>query len=64
MSLNRLDLTFRLWGEEEQVAYDNLPKFIQDSERGESMSDNVSDLEDAADGVDEIISTLQTIIGR
>lgn len=47
--------------EEEQEAYDNLPESIQYSKRGESMSDNVSDLEDAAN---DIISTLQDIIER
>lgn len=51
-------------GEEEQEAYDNLPESIQYSKRGESMSDNVSDLEDAASNLDDIISTLQDIIER
>lgn len=51
-------------GVEEQEAYDNLPESIQNSERGESMSDNVSDLEDAASNLDDIICTLQNIIER
>lgn len=51
-------------GVEEQEAYENLPESIQNSERGESMYDNTSDLEDAASNLDDIICTLQNIIER
>ena len=48
--------------EEEQEAFDNLPEGIQDSERGEIMEGNVSDLEQASCDLDEIISRLQEVI--
>ena len=50
--------------EEEQEAYDNLPESIQDSERGEAMSENIDSMESAASDLDDIISTLQEIIER
>jgi hypothetical protein len=50
--------------EEEQEAYDNLPESIQYSERGEAMSDTVSDLEYAASDLEDILETLQEIIER
>ena len=48
----------------EQEAYDNLPESIQYSERGETMSANISDLDDAASSIDDVMSTLQDIIER
>lgn len=51
-------------GVEEQEAYENLPESIQNSERGESMFDNASDLEDAVSNLDDIICTLRNIIER
>ena len=50
--------------EEEQEAYDNLPESIQYSERGEAMSEYVTDLDDAASSIDDVMSTLQDIIER
>lgn len=50
--------------EEEQEAYDNLPDGIQDSEKGETMYEAISDLEDASSNFDDIIDTLQDIIER
>ena len=50
--------------EEEQEAYDNLPESIQYSERGDSMSDYITDLDDAASSIDDVMSTLQDIIER
>lgn len=51
-------------GEEESEAYDNLPYSIQDSGKGEAISENASDLEQAASDIDDIMSTLQYIIER
>jgi len=48
--------------EEEQEAYDNLPESIQYSERGETMSNNVSEMEDVASELDDLIGRLQEII--
>jgi ABC-type transporter Mla subunit MlaD len=50
--------------EEEQEAFDNLPESIQYSERGDAMSEAVSDLEDASSSIDDVMSTLQDIIDR
>ena len=50
--------------EGEQEAYDNLPDSIQDTERGETMSENASDLEQAASDLEDIIGTLQEIVER
>jgi hypothetical protein len=49
---------------EEQDAYDNLPEGIQDSERGDVMEENVSDIDDAASSIEEIMDTIQDIIDR
>ena len=49
---------------EEQEAYDNLPDSLQDSDQGGAISDNVSDLEQAASDIEDIISNLQDIIER
>lgn len=50
--------------EEEYEAYSSLPDSIQDSERGEAMSENADDLETASSDLDDIISNLQDIIDR
>lgn len=50
--------------EEEQFAYENLPEAIRESERGEAMSENTSDIEQAASDVGEIINLLQDIVLR
>ena len=38
---------------EEKDAYDNMPESIQNSERGETMSDNLSQLEDMVANLEE-----------
>lgn len=48
--------------EEEQEAYDNMPESLQDSERGQSLYDNIDALESAASDLDDIISNLQEIL--
>lgn len=48
--------------EEEQEAYDNLPEGIQDSERGETMYNNVSEMEEASSTLEDVISQLQDVI--
>ncbi len=44
--------------EEEQEAYDNLPEGIQDSDRGERMSEAISSLENALYDFDTIVENL------
>lgn len=57
--------------DEEQESYDALPEGVQDSERGEIMSDNVDGLDEAfsviedwPDDIDEAIRSVQEAIDR
>lgn len=50
--------------DEEQEKYDNLPESLQDSERGETFTDNVDNMETAYDDIDDAISNLQEILDR
>ena len=50
--------------DEEQEKYDNLPDSLQDSERGETFTDNVDNMETAYDSLDEAIGYLQEIFDR
>lgn len=50
--------------DEEQECYDNLPESLQYSERGEAMEENVSDLDEACDELDTVISNLADLIER
>ena len=53
-----------LWSiyEDEEQAYDNLPEGIQESERGETMQDNMGIIEDAYNDLDNLISNLNELI--
>lgn len=50
--------------DEEQNCYDNLPEGLIDSERGEAMSDNCDDLENAIDSLEEVIDYIKGVIMR
>lgn len=57
--------------DEEEESYDNLPEGVQDSERGEAMEENASQLDDAmselesiGDSVGEQIDLIQEVIDR
>lgn len=50
--------------EEEQEAFDNMPEGIQYSERGEIMEENISELEDAASNLDDVINQILEIIEK
>ena len=50
--------------DEEQEKYDNLPDSLQDSERGETFTDNVDNMETAYDNLDEAIGWLLEILDR
>ena len=63
-SLGELKEQIEAIGSEEQEAFDNLPEGIQYSDRGEAMSENASDLEQAGSDLDDIISSLQEIVER
>lgn len=44
--------------DEEQEAFDNLPESFQASERGETMEDNIYNLDEAYDSIEEIVDTI------
>ena len=50
--------------EEEQDAYDNLPESIQDSERGETMYENIDTLDTSYADLESIIDNLQELINQ
>lgn len=47
---------------EEQESYDNLPESLQETERGEKMTDAIDSLSEAQNDIDNIIDNLQEII--
>ncbi len=49
---------------DEQDAFDNLPEGIQYSERGDAMTENVSDLEQASSDIEKLVDALNEIIER
>lgn len=58
----------RLWDEletvltDEELAYDNLPDGIQDSQRGESMAAGIESLECALVGIEQAKDEIETIM--
>ena len=40
--------------DEEEMAFDNLPESLQYSERGDIMQDNITNLDNAITGLDDI----------
>lgn len=53
-----------LWNiyEDEEMAYDNLPESLQESERGITMQDNMGTIEDAYNDLDNLIESLNELI--
>jgi hypothetical protein len=49
---------------DEQEAFDNMPEGLQYSERGDTMQENIDDLESASSDLDDIISNLNDILDR
>ena len=50
--------------EEEQEAYDNMPESLQESEKGQTMYENIDTLESASSDLEDIISNLEEILER
>lgn len=44
---------------EEQIAFNNTPERLQDSEKGEKMQSCISQLEDAVDDLESAVESLQ-----
>lgn len=47
--------------EEEQEAFDNMPESLQESERGEQISENADTFEEAYNDIDNVIDSLSEI---
>lgn len=45
---------------EEENAFDNMPENLQESMRAEEMQEWIDLLEEASDGIDEVIETLES----
>ena len=48
--------------DEEENAFDNLPESIQESDRGDEMQEYVYALENACDGIDVAIDSLNEVL--
>ena len=48
--------------EEESESLSNMPESIQSSERGEMMENAISVIDDAAEQISEVVSSLQDLI--
>ena len=49
---------------EEQEAYDNMPESLQDSERGQTMYEAISDLESERDSLEDVMQNILEISER
>lgn len=47
--------------DDEEMAYENLPESLQSSEKGDTMQNNISNLEDAISGLEDVQSSLEGI---
>ncbi|MBR6031298.1 MAG: hypothetical protein IKP36_04975 [Bacteroidaceae bacterium] len=50
--------------DEEQEMLDCMPESLHESERGQTMSENIDELDSAASDLDDIISSLQEIVDK
>jgi hypothetical protein len=48
--------------DEEQEAFDNMPEGLQGSERGEAMEEGIYQIEEAMDGLDSALDSLQEVM--
>ncbi len=63
-ALSKIETAYDLLCEvkdEEEMAYENLPESLQSSERGDSMQENIDNLDEAIQGLDDVKSTLENI---
>lgn len=47
--------------EDEELAYDNMPESLQNSEKGKTMEDNISNFEEVFNYIEEAINNLENI---
>lgn len=50
--------------EEERECFDNMPEGLQEGERGQSISDNADDLENADSDFETLLNTLREVLER
>lgn len=50
--------------DEEQEAFDNLPEGIQCTERGETMEENVDELDSIITDLENVIDSINEVIGK
>lgn len=50
--------------EEERESYDNMPESLQEGERGNTISENADDLENANDDFESMLDVLREIVER
>lgn len=50
--------------DDEEMAYENIPENLNNSDRATQMYDNMDDLDTAANDLDDIIYNLQEILER
>lgn len=46
---------------DEEDAFDNMPEGIQDSDRGDTMQENIEALEEAVESIEEVIGNLEVL---
>lgn len=59
--LDEIHTAIEYMQEEETEKYDNMPEGIQDSEKGDAMTEAIENLESAAESLDDCIESLNNI---
>lgn len=49
---------------DEEDAYDRLPESLQESQRGDEMEENISDLNDALSSLEEAVEIINDVISK
>lgn len=60
--LEELQEQVSILAEEERDAFDNLPEGLQESERGEQMSENADNLEECDTDFEDLLDKLREIV--
>lgn len=60
--LNEIKYTIEALSEEEQEKYDSLPDGLQESEKGETLQQNMEVLDNFSEEIDDCISNLDDLI--
>lgn len=60
-TLQELQAEIEAVKDEEQEAFDNMPESLQQGDRGQTMEEGISHIEDAQNGVEEAIAALENL---